>query len=260
MDKRNAFERQIADEIEYEVGPPRNLDALAIARQAKTTSPRWRFSSMSSTIKFATATAVLATAGVAFFLVAPPGPTPDDGVVAPPGAEQPSASPLQSPVLPAVEEPTDAATETTPQDEGADPLAPATFAWTGIEDTDQGFLVEAVDPRASGEMILGEGPAIRTDANFVVTVESRLVNDGGAWVGMGREIGGLTYDPTGGDWQAGEFDTEWEVGITMWEMTGEGDYDGLSLILFTEADFDENLFAPHPISWGLIFPTDSASE
>jgi hypothetical protein len=95
MDNRNHFERQLADEIDYEVGPPQNVDALAITRQAKTTSPRWRFISMSSTIKFAAATSILAVAGAAFFLIAPGGITPDDGDVAPPGAESPSDIPIE---------------------------------------------------------------------------------------------------------------------------------------------------------------------
>lgn len=106
MDNRNAFERQLADEIDYEVGPPRNVDALAIARQAKTTSPRWRYNMVSSTIKFAAAASILAAAGAALVLVAPGGLTPDGGVVAPPGAQQPSASPVQDPETPAVEQAT----------------------------------------------------------------------------------------------------------------------------------------------------------
>jgi hypothetical protein len=106
MDNRNAFERQLADEIDYEVGPPRNVDALAITRQAKTTSHRWRYINMSSPIKFAAAASILTVAGAAFFLVAPGGLTPDDVTVAPPGAEQPSTSPVQDSVEAAAEEPT----------------------------------------------------------------------------------------------------------------------------------------------------------
>lgn len=33
MSERNAFERQLADEIGSEVGPPRSVDAMAIARR-----------------------------------------------------------------------------------------------------------------------------------------------------------------------------------------------------------------------------------
>lgn len=95
MDNRDPFERQLADEIDYEVGPPQDVDALAITREAKSTSPRWRFSIMSSTIKFAAAASILAVAGAGIFLVGSGGLTPDDGVVAPPGAETPSDGPIE---------------------------------------------------------------------------------------------------------------------------------------------------------------------
>ena len=63
MDKRNAFERQLANEIDYEVGPPQVVDALAIARQARTTTPRWRFMTMPSVFKFAAAAVAFLLAG-----------------------------------------------------------------------------------------------------------------------------------------------------------------------------------------------------
>ena len=63
MDKRNAFERQLANEIDYEVGPPQVVDALAITRQAKTATPRWRFLTMQSVFKFAAAAVALLLAG-----------------------------------------------------------------------------------------------------------------------------------------------------------------------------------------------------
>ena len=148
----------------------------------------------------------------------------------------------------------------TAQDE-ADPMAPSTFAWDyGDEEAEQGFFIEAVDPRASGEMTLSEGPSIETDTNGVWSLESRLVNDGGAWVGVGREFGGMAEDRTGGDWQEGEFDTSWEVGIVMWELTGEGGYDGLTLMLFEEYDYDGTGSVPHPNPWGMIYPSEPLAE
>lgn len=93
MNERNAFERQLADEIEYEVGPPRNVDATAITRQAKTTSPRWRFTTMSSAFKFAVGASILAVAGAAFYLAVPS--SSEDGAIAPPGAETPSDGPIE---------------------------------------------------------------------------------------------------------------------------------------------------------------------
>lgn len=71
MDSKNAFERQIAAEIDYEVGPPHPVDALAITRTAKTHNPRWRIRSMLSPVQAITAGAMaLAIGGV--LLVAQP--------------------------------------------------------------------------------------------------------------------------------------------------------------------------------------------
>ena len=137
------------------------------------------------------------------------------------------------------------------QDDAADPMAPSTFAWRlGDEEAEQGYFIEAVDPRASGQMTLSDLPSIETDANWVASYEGRLVNDGGAWVGIGREVGGGTTDLTGGDWQEGEHDTFWEAGVAIWEMTGEEGYEGLSLILVDH--FPETSLGP----WGIIYPSE----
>ena len=91
MDDRNAFERQIAAEIDYEVGPPHPVDALAITRTAKTPTPRWRIRSMFSPAKAITAAALVFGIGGAMLIAQPfdqqggsvPGAATDTAPVAP---------------------------------------------------------------------------------------------------------------------------------------------------------------------------------
>ena len=64
MDDNNAFERQLAAEIDAEVGPPHPVDALAITRTAKTPTPKWRIHTMFSPVKaIVTGALVFATGG-----------------------------------------------------------------------------------------------------------------------------------------------------------------------------------------------------
>jgi hypothetical protein len=95
MDDMNAFERQIASEIDYEVGPPHPVDALAITRTAKTPTPSWRTRSMFSPVKAITAGALVFAIGGALVIAqpfdqqssAPPGAATD-------GAIDPCAAPI----------------------------------------------------------------------------------------------------------------------------------------------------------------------
>ncbi len=235
MDNRNAFERQLADEIDYEVGPPRNVDALAITRQAKTTSPRWRYINMSSPIKFAAAASILAAAGAAFLLATPGGLAPDDGVVAPPGAEQPSTSPLQDSAEAAAAEPTgyeskysqglvrilsfpDFGEKTVPED-GRNLEELRGQVYEGI--------IEASDPRLAGTLT----GTLNQDSHLVppdwgqpaVTQwgTERIENDGGAWECT---------------WSGGEVSLM-KVPVMKW-CVGEGGYEGYAaqMLLTKEAD------------------------
>ncbi len=61
------FERQVADVARRVVGPPRTVDALAVARQAATDPPDRRFPSMFSALKFVAASVIVALFG-AFLL------------------------------------------------------------------------------------------------------------------------------------------------------------------------------------------------
>ena len=165
------------------------------------------------------------------------------------------------------------------QDEESDPMAPSSFTWSygdvegsirGYPEISQGFTVVASDPRASGEMT---NDPIDADEEFLIGLwESRLVNDNGSWVGIGKQVDGFVND-LGTDF-------EWEAGLPRWELTGEGDYAGLSLILFdpyvylfmclssAEALASSSCpdygslppFGTFSNPWGVIYPSEPLAE
>ena len=138
------------------------------------------------------------------------------------------------------------------QDE-ADPMAPAYFTYTTelVEDTPRGNpmvlrdhpqvdRVEATDPRASGLMtsttnwdtvVLGDEWRVITTA-----MSLRLTNEGGTWAGTGRDV------MSGG---------EAMLMNTMAVLTGEGGYEGLTLVMgaFMQMNVAD-------ANWGFILPTD----
>jgi len=63
MDDMNAFEKQLAGEVERAFGPPHPVDVSAIVHDATTQSPKWRFQSMFSATKFVVAGAIVALFG-----------------------------------------------------------------------------------------------------------------------------------------------------------------------------------------------------
>jgi hypothetical protein len=213
MDNRNTFERQLADEIDYEVGPPQTVDALAITRQAKSTSPRWRFIDMSSTIKFAAAGSILAVAGAAFLLVAPGGPTSEDGVVAPPGAEQ--------------QEPAEPSTPTLVVGTLDDNAAVDNGAVT------EGIRLEMDDPRVTGTATVATNVNTHEGSGFsqtwVLGQALRIENEAGWWSGQG----------TGVEHTGGTANPEESLRLETWpQLTGAGDYEGLSAYLIV--DYSQN--------------------
>ena len=228
MTERNAFERQLADEIEYEVGSPRPVDALRITQQAQATTPRWRFNEMSSTLKFTAAASVLAAAAAAFLLIVPGGTGPE-GVVSPPGAEQASPSPDPSPEPSPIEMPT-----------GAGPVAGellnfARLQVAGTEETADdvtegrglvliGDVMKVDDARLNGTVTRalnwtaqpsGDGGEVAFETNAW-----RIENAGGAWAGQGTAMA------------IGASETYREVDTVVLE--GTGDYDGLTANLLVE--------------------------
>lgn len=105
-----------------------------------------------------------------------------------------------------------------------------------------GIPIEASDRRASGLLAFAENSdnffygddddyAIHT-----VTKSTRLANDGGAWSGAGTGARALGDD----DWRAAESTV----------LTGEGGYEGLTLIMLQYWDDDSQM------QWGVIVPTD----
>ena len=78
------FERQVADVARRVVGPPRMVDALAVARQAATDPPTRRFPSMLSALKFVAASVIVALFGAFLLSGILPAGSPED---APPAAQ-----------------------------------------------------------------------------------------------------------------------------------------------------------------------------
>jgi hypothetical protein len=139
-----------------------------------------------------------------------------------------------------------------------DPMAPAHFTFTleptaepegiggdsdsfevevrGIEEVE---LVAASDSRASGVLTtIGNVNALEVDGGGFVTAATsvRLANDGGAWSGTGRAVHAVAED--------GGFATVMNV------LTGEGGYEGLTLIM--SQYYDDDAQTRH----GIIVPND----
>lgn len=144
--------------------------------------------------------------------------------------------------------------------EPSDPMAPAAFLYTleiqgepdwGVrQDSADGSMIErrgfeklerleATDPRASGLMTTSENwTQVEADGTRVDTssVTVRLTNDGGSWSGPGEFI------------EASSDQVMEMAGITT--LTGEGDYEGLTLYLSLTGDFLSHTY------WGMIVPTE----
>jgi hypothetical protein len=240
MSDMTAFERELSGEITGLMGPEHPVDDAAIFTAITTNqSPKWRFQSMFSATKFVVAGAIVALFG-GFLLT---------GVL----TQQPSDEPL-----PAV----GASASASPRDLDSEAMTPSVFAikltgWGAngawgqryTEDPDTGhrtitrllpdtrkgraLLTEAadgpmsidasdVDPRALGTLtvVQAKGDEMLTeDGRFFVWTERswiRLENDDGAWVGTAstHALGdGVAF------------------GWASWELTGEGDYEGLTMFL-----------------------------
>lgn len=89
MRERQAFERQLAREIDRQAGPRARVDAMAITRAAH--APKWGIKRMFSPTSFVTAGSVAAAALAVLVIAQPLGP--GDGQPAP-AAEQEVAAPV----------------------------------------------------------------------------------------------------------------------------------------------------------------------
>ena len=141
----------------------------------------------------------------------------------------------------------------------SDPMAPAAFYYTtetvsepdwgtGTESADgtvsetRGLeeyeRIEATDPRASGYLVSSQNRTqVDAPGAMVQTMSMtvRLTNDGGSWSGPGQVLvgGGQIMEMAG-----------------MFELTGEGDYEGLTLFLSGSGDFLSQK------TWGMIVPSE----
>ena len=135
----------------------------------------------------------------------------------------------------------------------ADPMAPASFTFTlepAEESSNQHMpevmrghqeasSIESTDARASGLLtsIVNWNVAVSEDTGALsAAMSQRLTNDGGAWVGEGW---GMLAGFDGSSRMA-----------RMTVLTGEGDYEGLTLVLSHAWDADGEL------GWGIIVPSD----
>ncbi|MGI9579226.1 MAG: hypothetical protein ACR2OH_13575 [Microthrixaceae bacterium] len=225
MDSRNAFDRQLNDEIEYEVGPPQRVDALEITRQAQSRSPRWRLS-MSSTLKFAVASVALAAAGTVI-LVADPGGQSGGGAGQPSAEASPAASPQDEAA--AADMPTGSnyfsGTYTPmnpPVTPGTGMTAPDGIEWT-VGVSYGGETIETSDPRLSGSLTREVNWAF-LDANRELLAEThawQVENANGSWAGEGTAIihSAVGTSPTS---------------FVTVELTGAGGYDGLTAVALVD--------------------------
>ena len=105
--------------------------------------------------------------------------------------------------------------------------------------------VEATDPRASGLLTyVDNADTFRSGDSGAMTVTSnvRLVNDGGTWSGTGMSMVAFTIEMALSD------EGPRSTGLIV--LTGEGGYQGLTLIMSTPDDLDNEA------NWGVIIPTD----
>jgi hypothetical protein len=126
----------------------------------------------------------------------------------------------------------------TAQDE-ADPMATSSFYGSLVSETDSSLVIEMTDPRASGELSFAETRVeipIAENGSAIgwSSTSARLANEKGSWSGTTTEVG-----------------TSWGVNNFKWLLTGEGGYEGLTMMLGwnTEEDNDD--------LWGAIVPTDA---
>ncbi|MEX1334028.1 MAG: hypothetical protein AB1Z66_01870 [Candidatus Limnocylindrales bacterium] len=99
--------------------------------------------------------------------------------------------------------------------------------------------MKASDPRATGELVTSQrSTQIEVDGTVVQTqsVTMRLTNDGGSWSGPGEVM-------LAGSDQVMEM-------AGMMKLTGEGDYEGLTLFLSDSGDFLSQT------AWGMIVPSE----
>ena len=117
---------------------------------------------------------------------------------------------------------------------------------------DQVFLdtIETTDPRLTGSVLKAENTDIHSVSGrdqFVAprSVSWRIENEGGAWTGQGYELHGWgADDPHQESW-----------GATVFMLTGEGGYEGLSAYLMV--DWSTGSEDTLPTVDGAVFPGEA---
>ncbi len=190
---------------------------------------------MSSMIKFGVAASILAAVGAAIFLVAPGALTPNDGVVTPPGAEQPSASPSSGPETTAPQMSPENASKFLIGTERilnfTDFGEKTTFEDGPVREELRGQtyegVIESSDPRLAGTLtgtLNQDSHSMPPDWVQPAVTQwgtERIENDGGAWECT---------------WSGGEVSLM-KVPVMKW-CVGEGGYEGYAaqMLLMKETD------------------------
>jgi hypothetical protein len=225
MDDRNAFERQIAWEIDYEVGPPHPVDALAITRAAMTHTPRWRISAMLSPVKAITAGALIFAIGGVLLVAQPfdrqvssvPGAATDDPAMAPSFFSGAVGDDWTENAMPVVERREDGVVDGTGES--------YTFPW------------DANDPRITGSATIitnetdyREGTTTLAPTGDVGTIRTgllRIVNDDGSWEGEfeNLQVENLGFASASG-WLTGTDAYEGLSAYVVWLFPGDNTFAG----------------------------------
>ncbi len=262
MNDMNAFEGQIAGVIEGVVGPPRPVDAMAVARSVATQSPKWRFQTMFSATKFVVAGVIVALFGGFLFtgvLTTQPSDEQAPAAVSTASTE-PDASEAAAPTTEATFAPESTTTTTPPIELPAGipddiesgtlktPLGPARWVHLRADGTDlapklrnvistpDGYVTESLSDAAT----LWRSSDLLTwnrDPLGPVTEPGRLsaTTDGSYWRSSGSEL--------------------WRSKDAGWEQVDLGDLtpperDGYAYALYVEAPVVHDGVTIVPYAWG----------
>jgi hypothetical protein len=236
MDRNHAFERQLASEIGYQVGPPRSVDALAVAREAQATTTKWRIRPMFSFTSISASTAVIVAAIAILLVGAPLGEERTEPV---PAASQGIDVPVAFSGTLIFE----------------DVIRPPEITNEGDGKRERGFAFagssELSDARLQGDFSM----AINSDEYWkpgvvagATTFRLRIENDDGAWEGTGV-------------WADLPYETATKVSTTTDVLYGEGDYEGLIALMQSETDmFEWNIVVEGSILAADLPPTPERVE
>lgn len=234
MDDKDAFERQVAGQIQRFVGPVRPVDDAAIvdAITTATQSPRWRLQSTFSAAKLLAAIVIVALVG-AFGLISQP--LADQGVVAPGASPDDQRPPGEV-----------SGTISELGRCGEVPTSGPFRGWSG-GGAFGGYLYEGTvcqpqsdwsDPRLEGRLLVAEAMVRRLDGDLAIWKFA---------ISIENEEGGWLMQPLRRVEFAGSIPSE----VATWILEGQGAYEGQVAVFQVEGHM------PHDLLTGDTFTTVS---